>query len=89
MMKTQKTEKIEIDLCDVIELNITIDKSNGKPALMFRKIVSACDKNMPYVQDILKKALSNESDIIMPVRLKIYNKEIAIGKIRKLGWTLD
>jgi len=44
MMKMSKNEKISISLNDVIDLNINIVLSNGKPALQLRKIISACDK---------------------------------------------
>jgi len=89
MMKMSKNEKISISLNDVIDLNINIVLSNGKPALQLRKIISACDKNMPYVQDLLKKALSENNDIIMPVRLQIFNKPLAQGKLKQTGLLID
>jgi len=44
---------------------------------------------MPYVQDILKKALTENNDIIMPVRLQIFNKPLAKGKLKQTGLLLD
>lgn len=78
-------DKITIELKDIIDININIVMSNGKPAIQLRKIISACDKNLPYVQDIIKKALDEETDIIMPVRLQIFNKPLAKGKLLNTG----
>ncbi len=83
MRMSKNNNKILIDIKDVIDLNINIVASNGIPAIQFRKIVSACDKNLPYVQEILKKALNEDNEIIMPVRLQIYNKPLAIGKLKQ------
>ena len=74
---------------DVIDLNINIVYSNGIPALQFRKIISTCDKNILNVKSILKKALENDTEIIMPVRLQIVNKPLAIGKLKQAGISLD
>lgn len=84
-----KNNKITIDLNDVIDLNINIVYSNGIPALQFRKIISTCDKNILNVKSILKKALENDTEIIMPVRLQIVNKPLAIGKLKQAGISLD
>jgi len=84
-----KNNKITIDLADVIDLNINIVYSNGIPALQFRKIISTCDKNILNVKSILKKALENDTEIIMPVRLQIVNKPLAIGKLKQAGISLD
>lgn len=89
MKKTQKSETITVNLEDIVDVNINIIMSNGKPAIQFRKIVSACDKNMPYVQEILKKTLSNGNDVIMPVRLQIFNKPLALGKLKQVGLIVD
>jgi hypothetical protein len=85
----KKNNKITIDLNDVIDLNINIVYSNGIPALQFRKIISTCDKNILNVKSILKKALENDTEIIMPVRLQIVNKPLAIGKLKQAGISLD
>ena len=85
----KKNNKITIDLADVIDLNINIVYSNGIPALQFRKIISTCDKNILNVKSILKKALENDTEIIMPVRLQIVNKPLAIGKLKQAGISLD
>lgn len=85
----KKNNKITIDLSDVIDLNINIVYSNGIPALQFRKIISTCDKNILNVKSILKKALENDTEIIMPVRLQIVNKPLAIGKLKQAGISLD
>ena len=84
-----KPNKITVDLNEVIDLNINIVLSNGLPALQFRKVVSACDKNMAQVKNILKRALEQDSEIIMPVRLQIVNKPLAIGKLKHAGIVLD
>lgn len=76
-------------MVDVIDLNINIVYSNGIPALQFRKVVSTCDKNMVQVKNILKRALEQDSEIIMPVRLQIVNKPLAIGKLKQVGIILD
>jgi hypothetical protein len=57
--------------------------------LQFRKIISTCDKNILNVKSILKKALENDTEIIMPVRLQIVNKPLAIGKLKQAGISLD
>lgn len=88
MMKMNKN-KITLDLKNVIDLNINIISSNGLPALQFRKVISACDKNMPGIKELLKKALEEDNDIIMPVRLQIFNKPLAKGKLRQAGIILD
>lgn len=74
---------------EVIDLNINIVLSNGIPALQLRKVISTCDKNMVYVKGILKRALETDTEIIMPVRLKIVNKPLAIGKLKHAGICLD
>ena len=81
----KKSKKITIDLKDIIDMNINIVLSNGIPAIQLRKVISACDKNMPNVKDIIKKALNDDAEIIMPVRLQIYNKPLAKGKLKKVG----
>ncbi len=80
-----KKEKLEIDLEDIIELNIQIVPINGKHGLQFRRTVSMCDKNLDSIKDIISKALDSDSDLIMPVRLKIFNKDLAIYKLKELG----
>jgi hypothetical protein len=85
----QKDNKITIDLKEVIDLNINIVYSNGIPALQFRKTVSTCDKNMVNIKSILKRALEADTEIIMPVRLQIVNKPLAIGKLKQAGIKLD
>ena len=84
-----KNNKINIDLEDIIDLNIEIINSNGKPALLFRKVTSMCDKNIVHVKNILKQALEEDSEIIMPVRLQIFNKPLARGKLKQAGINLD
>jgi len=84
-----KPSKITVDMRDVIDLNINIVLSNGIPALQFRKVVSTCDKNMANVKSILKRALEQDTEIIMPVRLQIVNKPLAIGKLKQAGISLD
>jgi len=84
-----KNNKITINLDDVIDLNIEVVYSNGIPALQFRKIVSMCDKNILHVKNILKKALEENNEIIMPVRLQLVNKPRAIGKLKQAGINLD
>lgn len=86
-MNNKNTIKINLD--EAIDININIVQSNGIPALQFRKIVSTCDKNMPYIKEILKKALEEDSEIIIPFRLKIFNKPLAKGKIFQAGIKLD
>lgn len=86
-MSNKNTIKINLD--EAIDININIVQSNGIPAIQFRKIVSTCDKNMPSVKDILKKALEEDSEIIIPFRLKIFNKPLAKGKILQAGIKLD
>lgn len=85
----KKTETMKINLDEAIDMNINIVQSNGIPALQFRKIVSTCDKNMPYIKEILKKALEEDSEIIMPVKLQIFNKPLAKGKLKQAGINLD
>ena len=85
----KNNNKITIDLADVIDLNIELVYSNGIPAVQLRKIISMCDKNMVHVKDILKKALSEDNEIIMPVRLQIVNKPLAVGKLKQAGIKLD
>lgn len=86
-MNNKNTIKINLD--EAIDMNINIVQSNGIPALQFRKIVSTCDKNMPYIKEILKKALEEDSEIIMPVKLQIFNKPLAKGKLKQAGINLD
>ena len=85
----KNNNKITIDLADVIDLNIELIYSNGIPAVQLRKIISMCDKNAIHVKNILKKALSEDNEIIMPVRLRIINKPLAIGKLKQAGIILD
>lgn len=90
-MKTQKknNEKIQVDLKDVVDLNINIVASNGLPAIQFKKVISACDKNMPYIKNILKKTLNEQDDVYMLTRIQIFNKPLAKGKIQQAGINLD
>jgi len=81
----KKSNKIEVDLNNVLELNIQIVKVNGKGGIQFRKTLSVYDKNIDTIKSIVNQALNDEVDLIMPVRLKIYNKPLAIGKLRNIG----
>ena len=85
----KNSNKITIDLADIIDMNIEIVYSNGIPAVQLRKIISVCDKNAIHVKNILKKGLSENTEIIMPVRLRIVNKPLAIGKLKQAGIKLD
>ena len=81
----KQDNKIEIDLEDIIDLNMQIVPINGKHGLQFRRTYSVCDKNIESIRNIIIKALDNDSDLIMPVRLKFYNKDLAIYKLKQLG----
>ncbi len=86
---SKNNELIKLNPKDAIDLNIGIVYSNGLPAIRFIKIVSACDKNMPFLKNVLIKALDEENEIIMPVRLRIVNKFLAKGKLKEAGILLD
>ena len=80
-----KASKIELDLEDTLDMNIEIVLKNGLPALQFRKTITNCTKNNVVVKDIIAQALDEDSDVIMPVRLKFFNKDLAKYKLKKLG----
>jgi hypothetical protein len=81
----KKKDEITVSMEDLIELNIQIVSVNGKHGIQFRKTLSIYDKNIKTIQSIMTKALDDDVDLIMPVRLKIYNKPLAIGKLRQIG----
>jgi hypothetical protein len=86
---SNKSNKLTIDLKDAIDFNINFGYSNGIPAVQFRKTISACDKNIVYIKDLIKKALNEDTEIIMPVRLQIVNKPLAKGRLKTIGINLD
>ncbi|HNV61749.1 MAG TPA: hypothetical protein PKN54_02280 [Candidatus Cloacimonas acidaminovorans] len=82
----KKSNKINISLDEVMDMNINIVQSNGVPAIALRKIISTCDKNMPRIKEIIEKTLyDEETEIIIPVRLQIFNKPLAKGKLIEAG----
>jgi len=85
MIMGKKNNELKISLDDVLDVNIEIVLIHGSPALQFRKAITACDKNLPVVQNIITKALDTDSEVLMPVRLNFYNKHRAIGRLKNVG----
>lgn len=88
-MVANNKNTIKINIDEAIDININIIQSNGIPALQFRKTISACDKNITSIKEILKKALDEDSEIIIPFKLKIFNKPLAKGRLLQAGIKLD
>jgi hypothetical protein len=66
-------------------MNIEIILKGGLPALQFRKTIMNCDKNKEAIQEIIARALDNNSEIIIPMRLQFFNKDLAKYKLKKLS----
>jgi hypothetical protein len=83
----QQPKKVNKEIEPFI-MNLHVINVNGAPAVQFRKIITNCDKNINFFNELVKAALDDKA-ITAPVQIQFNDKLKAIQKLKELGYIFE